>query len=33
MVSAGEMPQDAPALGAEEIALIRSWIQQGAQNN
>lgn len=33
MVSAGEMPQDAPALEAEEIALIRAWILQGAQNN
>jgi mono/diheme cytochrome c family protein len=33
MVSAGEMPQDADPLPAEEIALIRSWIQAGATNN
>lgn len=33
MVAAGEMPQDAPALEADQIALIRSWIEQGAQNN
>ena len=33
MISAGEMPQDAPALEADQIALIRTWIQQGAQNN
>jgi mono/diheme cytochrome c family protein len=33
MVSAGEMPQDADPLPAEEIALIRAWIQAGATNN
>lgn len=33
MVVAGEMPQDADALPAEEIALIRAWIQAGAANN
>lgn len=33
MVAAGEMPQDADPLPAEEIALIRSWIQAGATNN
>lgn len=33
MIVAGEMPQDAPALPADEIALIRSWIAQGAQDN
>jgi mono/diheme cytochrome c family protein len=33
MVSAGEMPQDADPLPAEEIALIRSWIEAGATNN
>jgi mono/diheme cytochrome c family protein len=33
MVAAGEMPQDAPALEADQVALIRAWIQQGAQNN
>jgi mono/diheme cytochrome c family protein len=33
MVTAGEMPQDAPALEEDEVALIRAWIQQGAQNN
>jgi mono/diheme cytochrome c family protein len=33
MVAAGEMPQDAPALEADQIALIRGWIEQGAQNN
>lgn len=33
MVAAGEMPQDAEPLPEEEIALIRAWIEQGAQNN
>jgi mono/diheme cytochrome c family protein len=33
MIVAGEMPQDAPALEEDEIALIRSWIEQGAENN
>ena len=33
MVSAGEMPQDNDPLPAEEIDLIRSWIQAGATNN
>jgi len=33
MISAGEMPQDAPALDEDEVELIRTWIQQGAQNN
>lgn len=33
MVVAGEMPQDADPLPAEEIALIRAWIQAGATNN
>jgi mono/diheme cytochrome c family protein len=33
MVAAGEMPQDADPLPAEEIALIRSWVEAGATNN
>jgi len=33
MVSAGEMPQDKDPLPAEEIALIRAWIEAGATNN
>ena len=33
MVTAGEMPQDADPLPAEEIALIRAWILAGATNN
>ncbi|MGE0159482.1 MAG: c-type cytochrome domain-containing protein [Gemmatimonadales bacterium] len=33
MVSAGEMPQDADPLPADEVALIRSWIEAGATNN
>lgn len=33
MVAAGEMPQDGDPLPAEEIALIRSWIEAGATNN
>jgi mono/diheme cytochrome c family protein len=33
MVVAGEMPQDADPLPAEEIALIRAWIEAGATNN
>jgi len=33
MIEAGEMPQEADALPAEEVALIRAWIQAGAANN
>lgn len=33
MVTAGEMPQDADPLPAEEIALLRAWIAAGATNN
>jgi mono/diheme cytochrome c family protein len=33
MITAGEMPQDAPALPADEVAILRSWIAAGAQNN
>ena len=33
MVTAGEMPQDADPLAAEEIALIRAWIEAGATDN
>ncbi|HUF76131.1 MAG TPA: c-type cytochrome domain-containing protein [Longimicrobiales bacterium] len=33
MVAAGEMPQDAPPLDEDEISLIRTWIEQGAQDN
>ena len=33
MIAAGEMPQEADAMDAEEVALIRSWIAAGASNN
>ena len=33
MVTAGEMPQDQDPLPAEEIALLRAWIEAGATNN
>ena len=33
MVTAGEMPQDGDPLPAEEIALLRAWIEAGATNN
>ncbi|MDH3207376.1 MAG: hypothetical protein OEO79_12315 [Gemmatimonadota bacterium] len=33
MIAAGEMPQEADAMSAEEVALIRSWIAAGASNN
>jgi mono/diheme cytochrome c family protein len=33
MIAAGEMPQDADALSPEQVALVRSWIQAGANNN
>jgi mono/diheme cytochrome c family protein len=33
MVTAGEMPQDADPLPAEEIAILRAWIAAGATNN
>ena len=33
MVVAGEMPVDADPLSEEEIEMIRSWIDAGAENN
>jgi mono/diheme cytochrome c family protein len=33
MIAAGEMPQDADALSAEQVALVRLWIAAGAANN
>ena len=33
MIAAGEMPQDADALSADQVAMIRSWIEAGAENN
>jgi hypothetical protein len=33
MITAGEMPQDAPAMPADEIEILRAWIAAGAQNN
>jgi len=33
MISAGEMPQEADALSADEVAMIRAWIEAGAENN
>jgi len=33
MIAAGEMPQEADALSEEQVALVRSWIAAGAQNN
>jgi mono/diheme cytochrome c family protein len=33
MVETGEMPQDKDPVPPEEIALIRSWIAAGAENN
>jgi mono/diheme cytochrome c family protein len=33
MVEDGEMPQDKDPVPAEEIAVIRSWIAAGAENN
>lgn len=33
MIAAGEMPQEADALDAEQVALIRSWIAAGASDN
>jgi mono/diheme cytochrome c family protein len=33
MISAGEMPQDADALTADQVAMIRAWIADGAENN
>lgn len=33
MISAGEMPQDGDALSADQVAIVRSWIADGAQNN
>jgi mono/diheme cytochrome c family protein len=33
MIAAGEMPQEADPLEAEQVALVRSWIAAGASNN
>jgi mono/diheme cytochrome c family protein len=33
MISAGEMPQEAGALSSDQVAMVRSWIEDGAQNN
>lgn len=33
MIVAGEMPQDADPLSEEQVELIRSWIDAGAENN
>lgn len=33
MISAGEMPQDADALTADQVAMVRTWIAEGAANN
>jgi mono/diheme cytochrome c family protein len=33
MIAAGEMPQDADAMDAEEVDLVRSWIAEGANDN
>jgi len=33
MISAGEMPQEADALSADQVAMVRSWIEAGAENN
>jgi len=33
MISAGEMPQDADALTADQVAMVRAWIADGAANN
>ena len=33
MIVAGEMPVDADPLSEEEIEMIRSWIDAGAENN
>lgn len=33
MIAAGEMPQEEDALSEEQVALVRSWIAAGAENN
>ena len=33
MIVAGDMPVDADPLSEEEIEMIRSWIDAGAENN
>lgn len=33
MIAAGEMPQEDDALSADQVALVRSWIAAGANDN
>ena len=33
MVESGQMPQGGPALSSDEVTLINTWIQNGAQND
>jgi mono/diheme cytochrome c family protein len=33
MIAAGEMPQDEDALSADQVAMVRSWIAEGANDN
>ncbi len=33
MIASGDMPEDADAMPAEELAVIKAWINEGATNN
>jgi uncharacterized membrane protein len=33
MVASGDMPEEGDPMPAEELDLIRTWIQEGAENN
>lgn len=33
MIASGDMPEDADAMPAEELEVIRTWVLEGALNN
>jgi hypothetical protein len=33
MVASGDMPEEGDPMPPEELDLIRTWIQEGAENN
>jgi mono/diheme cytochrome c family protein len=33
MIASGDMPEEGDPVPAEELDLIRTWIQEGAENN
>ena len=33
MIASGDMPEDGDPMAADELAIIKSWITEGANNN